>query len=555
MPFATSLRRALKPLVLATACACLSPVAVFGHDGHAVRAASPQTYGEVRFPISCGPAVQPRFELAVAMLHNFFYPETLNAFTAITRDAPDCAMGWWGVAISLRPNPLVAPFPLELLARGQAAIERARAAPDATTRERDWIEALALFFQDHERLDQRSRTLAYEAAMERLAAKYPDDDEAQIFLGLALNEAIDLADRTYARQLRAAAILERMQDRLPNHPGVPHYIVHSYDYAPLAERGLAAARRYASLAPGSPHALHMPSHIFSTLGLWQEAIAADRAGNARAAEYTARAMPALAAANPAANQFLYHGWDFLANAHLQLAQERPVAGIVANIREVRDPAPAIYARHAGFAAVPVRYAIERGAWAEAAALPVPRTPFAQVEAITLFGRALGAARSGDAAAAGEAVRRLGELRQRLGEAGEAYWAEQVQVQETAARAWIAFAEGQREEAMRLMRAAANLEDRTEKHIAMENRLSPVRELLGELLLEAGQPAAALPEFEASLRAAPNRYRSFAGAAKAAEGIGDREAARRWHGLLLELTREADIERPEMVAARRYLASR
>jgi tetratricopeptide (TPR) repeat protein len=331
--------------------------------------------------------------------------------------------------------------------------------------------------------------------------------------------------------------------------------VHSYDYAPLAERGLAAARRYQALAPASPHALHMPSHIFSTLGLWQEAIAADRAGNARAAEYTARAMPALAGANPAANQFLYHGWDFLANAHLQLAQERPVAEIVANILAVRDPAPAIYARHAGFAAVPVRYAIERRAWAEAAALPVPRTPFPQVEAITWFGRALGAARIGDAAAAREAVQTLGSLRQRLGEAGEAYWAEQVQVQEMAGSAWIAFASGQRDEAVRLMRAAADLEDRTEKHIAMENRLSPMRELLGELLLEAGQPAAALPEFEASLRVAPNRYRSFAGAAKAAEGVGDREAARRWHGRLLDLTREADTERPEMEAARRALASR
>ncbi|MFC7738938.1 hypothetical protein ACFQX4_24805 [Roseomonas sp. GCM10028921] len=555
MPFATSICRALRPLLLATACACLPSVAAFGHEGHAVRAGSPDAYGEVRFPISCGPEIGARFERAVAMLHNFFYPETLNAFTAITRDAPDCAMGWWGVAISLRPNPLVAPFPPELLSRGWDAIERARTAAVATARERDWIGALALFFRDHNRLDQRSRTLAYEAAMERLAVKYPDDDEAQIFYALALNEAVDLADRTYARQLRAGEILERIQNRLPRHPGVPHYLVHSYDYAPLAERGLGAARRYAALAPASPHALHMPSHIFSTLGLWQEAIAADRAGNARAAEYTAQAMPALANANPAANHFLYHGWDFLANAHLQLAQEKPVAEIVSNILAVRDPAPSIYARHAGFAAVPVRYAIERGAWAEAAALPVPRTPFPQVEAITWFGRALGAARSGDAVAARDAVATLRRLREQLGAAGEAYWAEQVQVHETAARAWIALAEGQREEAVRLMRAAADLEDRTEKHIAMENRLSPMRELLGELLLEAGQPAAALLEFGASLRVAPNRYRSFAGAAKAAESIGDRDVARRWHGLLLELTREADTERPGIAAARRFLAAR
>ena len=229
---------------------------------------------DARWDRRYGRALRPaRFDHALAMLHSFHFPATGQAFAALAEAEPDCAMAWWGVAVSQRLNPLVPPFPPAALQRGWQAIERARAAPPRTERERDWVEALAPFFQDHERVDQRTRTLAYEAAMERLAAKYPDDDEAQIFHALAINEAVDLADKTYARQLKAGAILERVDARLPDHPGVVHYLVHTYDFAPIAERGLPAARRYAAIAPAAGHALHMPSHIFSTLGLWKEAIA------------------------------------------------------------------------------------------------------------------------------------------------------------------------------------------------------------------------------------------------------------------------------------------
>jgi tetratricopeptide (TPR) repeat protein len=328
--------------------------------------------------------------------------------------------------------------------------------------------------------------------------------------------------------------------------------VHTYDFAPIAERGLPAARRYAALAPDAGHALHMPSHIFSTLGLWKEAIPADRAAIASYTGYFGKLDPRVAG-RPELVARNYHSVDFLTNAHMQLAQDRAAAELLAPYRAVSEPPPLIYPFHTGFAAAFVRYAIERGAWAEAAALPVPKTPYPMAEAISWFGKALGVARSGDPAAAKPSVERLGELRSRLAEAGDAYWAEQVQVQQTAATAWIALAEGRREEAVRLMRAAADLEDRTEKHIAMENRLSPMRELLGEMLLETGDPAAALREFDASLKAAPNRYRSFAGAAKAAERSGNAEAARRWYGRLLELTAEADTQRPEMAAARQFLA--
>ena len=440
-------------------------------------------------------------------------------------------MAYWGIAISQRPNPLVGPFPGDVLKRGWEAIEKARAASQKTERESAWIEALAAFYQDYATVPQRTRTANYEAAMARLSARYPDDAEAAIFYALALNEAADPADKTYARQLKAADILEKLEPKYPNHPGIPHYIIHSYDYPELAMRGAIAAARCAQLAPSAPHALHMPSHIFSTLGMWQEVIGSDRAADDETIAYTARVNPQ-AAADPAKDPGRYHFLDFLTNAYLQLGQDQQAKRIVDARNSVAEyPANFRYSGHTAFAAIPVRYAFERAAWAEAAALAIPKTPFAQAEAITWFGRAIGAARSGDLPKAKEAVDQLGALKDKLAKANDAYWTGQVAIQEQAAEAWLALAEGRKGEAIAAMRQAADLEDRSGKHVAMENRLSPIRELLGELLLEANEPAQALKEFETSLRNNPNRYRSFAGAAKAAERAGRSGAGQ-------ELLREA-----------------
>ena len=518
--------------------------------------AAGENFGRVTFPVSCSPAAQERFSRAVAMLHSFHYPGAEQAFTALAEAEPDCAMAWWGVAISQRPNPLVPPFSPAALQKGWQAIERARAAPPRTERERDWIEAMAAFFQDHARATQRRRTLAYEAAMERLAAEYPDDDEAQIFYALALNEAVDPGDKTYARQLKAGghpgadrgAAARPSRRRALHHPQLR--------LCAAAKRGLPAARRYAALAPAGGHALHMPSHVFSTLGLWQEVIASDLAADANfdLGRFPDRG-PALRGASRDHPAPLPLGG--LPDQRLHAARAGPQGGATPRPIPggVTEPVAAYYAFHTGFTAAFVRcYAFDRGAWAEAAVLPVPTTPYPQAEAITRFGRAIGAARNGDPARAAPDLDRIRALRGQLAAAGEAYWAEQVQVQETAAAAWIALAEGRREEALRLMQAAADLEDRTEKHVAMENRLSPMRELLGEMLLATGQPAEALASFEVSLRTSPNRYRSLAGAALAAEQAGDRAAARRWSTALLELTATADTERPEMAAARRRLTA-
>jgi hypothetical protein len=520
---------------------------------HAAARATEERFGEVNFPISCSPAAQQQFNRAVAMQHSFFFPEAVKAFTAIAEKEPSCAMAYWGIAISQRPNPLVGPFPGDVLKRGWDAVEKARAASQKTEREIDWIEALAAYYQDYVTVPQPTRTANYEAAMARLSARYADDAEAAIFYALALNEAADPADKSYAKQLKAANILEKLEPKHPNHPGIPHYIIHSYDYPELAMRGVLAAARCAQLAPSAPHALHMPSHVFSTLGMWQEVIGSDRAADDATIAYTARVNPQ-AAAEPAKDPGRYHFLDFLTNAYLQSGQDQQVKRIVDARNSVAEyPAGFRYSGHTAFAAIPVRYAFERAAWAEAAALAIPKTPFPQAEAITWFGRAVGAARSGDLAKAKEAIDQLRILKDRLAKANDAYWTDQVAIQEHAAEAWLALAEGRKADAIAAMRKAADLEDRSGKHVAMENRLSPMREMFGELLLEAGEPRQALKEFAASLLNNPNRYRSFAGAAKAAERAGDRVQVKSYYEKLVALTGNADTVRPDSLAARQYLA--
>jgi predicted Zn-dependent protease len=521
---------------------------------HAAVLANEERLGEVNMSISCSPTAQERFNRAVAMQHSFFFPETVKAFTAIAEKEPSCAMAYWGIAISQRPNPLVGPFPGDVLKRGWEAVEKARAASQKTERESAFIEALAAYYQDYTTVPQQTRTANYEAAMARLSARYPDDAEAAIFYALALNEAADPADKTYAKQLKAAEILEKLEPKYPNHPGIPHYIIHSYDYPELAMRGVLAAARCAQLAPSAPHALHMPSHVFSTLGMWQEVIGSDRAADNETIAYTARVNPQ-AAADPAKNPARYHSLDFLTNAYLQLGQDQQAKRIVDARNSVAEyPAGFRYSGHTAFAAIPVRYAFERAAWAEAAVLEIPKTPFAQAEAIVWFGRAIGAARSGDLAKAKEAIDQLRVLKDRLAKANDDYWTGQVLIQERAAEGWLAFAEGRKRDAIAALHQAADLEDRSGKHVAMENRLSPIREMLGELLLEANEPAQALNEFELSLRNNPNRFRSFAGAAKAAERVGNRAQARGYYEKLVSLAAQADDGRPGLAAARQFLAA-
>ena len=500
--------------------------------------------GKVDFPISCSTEAQAQFNRAVAMLHSFWFPQAPKAFTAVSEADPGCAMAHWGIAISQRANPLVgAPDPAALK-RGLASVERAKAIGAKTQRERDYIHAIELFYKDFDKLDHRTRVLAYEKAMERLYLAYSDDPEAAVFYALALNEAIDFEDKTYARQLKAAKILAKVYAQQPEHPGALHYLIHSYDFPPLAARGLDTANRYASVAPSAPHALHMPSHVFSMLGMWQESIKSNKEALGVAKNYV-------------------HAMDFMVYAYLQGAQDGEAKRLLEESAALYKaqaptaeltPTGGVLTVHTAFAAIPARYAIERGAWADAAALqPRPSTPAA--DAITYFTRAMGAVRSGNAGAARKDIEQLETLRNSLNTAKQKYWADQVEIQRRAATAWVAHAEGNKNEALKLMRSAAALEDASEKQPAMENRLWPMRELLAEMLLQINEPAQALKEFEASFKAAPNRLRGFYGAAKAAERVGDQKKAKTYYEKLVALCKQADGQRPELAEAQAFLAKK
>jgi tetratricopeptide (TPR) repeat protein len=529
-------KRVVSVVVLVTMLAGAEAIA------HGEREAA-EKLGTVHFPVSCSPEAQQQFDRAIALLHSFFYPETVKAFTQVTQTDPTCAMGYWGIAISQRQNPLI-PVDVAALKWGWEAVEKAQEIGGKTPRERDYIAAMAVYFKDPETGGYQHRVRAWEQAMEQVYRRYQDDPEAAIFYALALNEAAQPSDKTYARQLKAGAILEQVFAQQPDHPGVAHYIIHSYDFAPLAPRGLPAAQQYAQIAPSSPHALHMPSHIFSMLGMWQDSIQSNLAAAASAKEYAARNMP---------DAILWlHMYDFAVYAYLQGAQDATAKRLVDERNTIQKVTPVRLPSDTAFMAIPVRYVLERGQWAEATTLEARPSQFPAAAAIIHFGRGLGAARSGNQAATHREIERLERLRDELMAAKDTYWAEQVEIQRRAVAAWVARAEGHNDEALVTMRAAADLEDASEKHIAMENRLLPMRELLAELLLELNEPGQALREFEAALQVAPNRFRSFYGAAKAAERLGNREVARAWYGKLVALCAPADTERPELAEARAFL---
>jgi len=517
---------------------------------------STERLGTVRFATSCAPAVQPQFDRAVALLHSFHLDAAVGAFTDVAAADPTCGMAHWGVAMSWLGNPLAAPPSARGLKEGGAAVDRAKAAGARTDREREYIAAIENMYKDADRVDHRTRALAYEKAMEQLAARYPADREAAVFYALALNITLDPNDKTYANQLKAAAILEKVFAAQPDHPGVAHYLIHSYDFPPIAAKGLPAAKRYASIAPAAPHALHVPSHIFTRVGSWPESIETNRA-SARAAADT------LAAGGSQTGLRSYeglHAYDYMMYGYMQLGRDREARGLVEEVTATRKLNVDHFAGAFALAAIPARYALERGQWAEAATLtPTPSdlawNRFPQAESIVWFARGLGAARSGNPARAREDLARIEALRDAMTAAKNTYWAHQSEVQRLAVAGWIARAEGRNEEALSLMRASAAAEETSEKHPVTPGPIKPARELLGEMLIELGQPAEALREFEASHRVEPNRFQGLHGAARAAELAGDRARARTYYGRLVALAQGADGDRPELKQARIFMGSK
>ncbi|HEY0337655.1 MAG TPA: hypothetical protein VGC70_09980 [Burkholderiales bacterium] len=499
--------------------------------------------GRVKFANSCDPKVQPLLETGVAMLHSFWYSAAEKTFRDVVAQDPSCTVATWGVAAILMANPLAGTGASPKGAEAaQAAIDQGRRVPPKTQRERDYIEAVAAYYQDFSTRSERSRQESRAKAFEALAARYPDDDEAQIFAALYLAGTQSQADQTFAAYLKAAAVLEKQFAKYPDHPGVAHYLIHSYDAPPIAEKGLPAARRYASIAPAAPHALHMPSHIFTRVGAWEDSIAT----NARSAE---------AAKKGGEPNEAYHASDYAVYAYLQLGRDKEARREMEEALKVTGTNPAVQAAWYASAAMPARYAVERGAWREAMQLQPQTTNFPFAEAITYFARALGAARSGDTAAADKDAAELARLHKGLQDAKNNYWATEVEIQRLAVAGWIALAQRKTDDALKFMGAAADLEDKNEKHIVTPGRIVPARELLGDMLLELQQPAQALKEFEASQVREPNRFRGYYGAARAAEAAGDRRKAADYYAKLMDLAKKADSSRPELARARAYVAQR
>jgi hypothetical protein len=524
---------------------------VAGAAGTHPASAQVEKLGRVSFPTSCSPAVQPQFDRAVALLHSFWFPHAIKGFNDVAQADPSCGIAHWGAAVAWLGNPLAGPPVARGLQEGSAAVARAKAAGAKTPRELDYIAAIEVFYKDHATVDHRTRALAYEKAMESLAARYPQDREAAIFYALALNITLDPADKSYGNQLKAAAILEKAFAEQPDHPGVAHYLIHSYDFPPIASRGLDAARRYAKIAPSAPHALHMPSHIFTRVGQWQASIDTNRLSADAAKDELRQARLEAGSYNA------LHAMDYIVYAALQLAKDTEAKALVDEVRRIEKIDAEQFAAAFAFAAIPTRYALERRQWDEAAELVFhPQSlswdKFPQAQSIVWFGRGLGAARGGNPAEARKSVARLEALRDAMTAAKNAYWANQAEIQRLAVAGWIARAEGRNDEAVTLLRQAADREDATEKHPVTPGSIQPAREMLAELLLELGQASQALAEFEASQKVDPNRLHGLAGAARAAERAGDRARARRYYEQLVDLTRTGDTERPEVVQARAFL---
>ena len=507
--------------------------------------------GTVHFPTSCSPAVQLQFERAVAMLHSFWYEEAEKAFHSIAQSDANCSMAYWGVAMSLWP-PLWPRIPdAETLKQGLATVAQAQSITGNTARERDYINAIGAFYESYDKSDHRTRALAYEKAMEKVAQRYPQDQEAAIFYSLALVATALPTDKTYANQKKAGEILEKIFAEQPDHPGLAHYIIHSYDYPPLAERALPAARRYAKIAPSVPHAQHMPSHIFIRLGLWQEAIASNLASANAARDYENKSHM------EAAWDQRLHAMDYLVYAYLQTGQDdeaRRLAEEAAAIKQAKPPG--LIADYA-LAAIPARTAVERQDWAGAANLSPRLNGSPAAQAITWWARALGSAHQGDVAGAQQDIAQLQALKSKLDaspDAGAKYWAGQAEIQRRAAAAWLAHAQQHDEEALQLMRSAVEMEDATEKHAVTPGPVLPAHELLADLLMEMKRPALALTEYQASLKSAPKRRHATYGAAQAAEKANQAALAKDYFAKLVEICAQCHRDDPCLLRAQQFLAT-
>jgi hypothetical protein len=504
--------------------------------------------GAVHFATSCNAGAQREIDRAVALLHSFQFNHAIQGFNRALKSDPACGIAHWGIALSEWSNPFAAGMKDGgQLQAGRESAERGKTVGARTERERAYIAAVAGLYRNFESTPQQARLLAYRDAMEGLASRYPDDQEAQTFYALALAAAEEPTDKTYSSRLKAGAILESLFREEPDHPGLAHYIIHTYDVPSLAGKALIAAERYSEIAPDAPHALHMPSHTFTRVGYWQNSIDSNRAAAAasRRVGQTAEEL---------------HASDYQIYAYLQMAQDEAARKVLEELPEIAsrfDPKMVVSgaagpdAGYYALAAIPARFAVERRDWQRAAELDPRETPFPYADAITWFARGMAAARLHDAAKAQASVAALQDIRARLEKSKENYWAEQAEIQRLEVNAWSALAEGQKDLAFTMMKSAAEREDGTDKKAITPGPLAPARELFGEMLVEMNQPAQALEQFEATLKKEPKRFRALYGAAHAAELSGNRETSRKYFAELLKICEHADKPgRGELLEANR-----
>jgi tetratricopeptide (TPR) repeat protein len=518
------------------------------HQGHS-GSVSTEGLGTVDFSVSCNPEAKSKFDRGLALLHHMMYEQAEKEFVSGSEADPNCAMAYLGIAMTLF-HPLWPGQPsADDLKKGWAAVEKAKALKPRTEREQAYIDAVEAFYKDSDKLDYKTRLIAFEAGMKKVYESYPDDHDAAALYALSHLATASKTDKTFSHQKKAGEILEVIYRKEPTHPGAIHYTIHAYDVPPLAEQGVDAARSYDKIAPEVPHALHMPSHIFVRLGYWPETIS----WNLRSAD-TALKQPV----NGSISIHYLHAMDYVMYSYMQEGKDKDAEKLVNEILANENYQNNFISAYA-LAAIPARYPLEQGDWADASTLEMraPRSlPWEQypaAEAIIYFARGIGAARKGDPASARKALEALEELKKSALNAKDDYWATQVDIQRLAVAAWTAYAEGNKDEALKLMQSAADLEDSTDKHPVTPGAVLPARELLGDMYMESGKPNEALEAYEATLKLSPNRFRSISGAAKAAKLSGDNKKAASYYAKLLKLTSQSNSDRPQIQEAKAFLA--
>ena len=507
-------------------------------------------YGTLEFLTSCKEETKENFNTGVKLLHSFEYDEAEKMFAKIIGKDPECAMAYWGVAMS-NFHPLWSPPTTDELIKGNKAIELATTISNKTEREEAYINAIATYYNNWEKTDHRTRCLKFEAAMKDLHTAHPKDIEASIFYALALTAAADPSDKSYAKQRVAGKLLDALYDKYPDHPGIVHYIIHTFDTPELATLALNAANKYAAVAPSSAHALHMPSHIFTRLGLWDESIQSNYNSVTSAKCY------AEAAGIKGHWDEELHGLDYLMYGYLQKGDNINAKKQVDYLKTITEVAPANSKVAYAFAAIPARYVIENKLWKEAANLTFHKANFnwenhPWEKAITHFARILGSINTGDLTAARLELKELQKAQNKLLAMNETFKANKVLVQVNAAEAWILFKEGKNDEAIQKMNAAADQEDKTGKHPVTPGDIIPARELLGDMLMKMNKPADAFTVYEASLKNTPNRFNSVYGAFISAKHSGNDFQAKAYSNQLLNISKTGNSGRPELITVKKFL---